>query len=185
MGSILGERAILLQGPYCAMKHALHGFTEALRTELEADGAPISVTLIKPSAINTPYPEHARNLMPTPARLPPLLYDPRLVARAILFAAAHPRRMLTVGGTGRVMASLATLLPARPISAWKPAAKPPSRPTFPPAPGRNDNLYEPREDGAMEGSRPSTRAAPACGSRRRCAPDWRPPRYRRPSARPR
>ena len=31
--------------------------------ELEADDAPISVTLIKPAAIDTPYKEHARNYL--------------------------------------------------------------------------------------------------------------------------
>ncbi len=112
VGSILGERSIMLQGPYSAMKHAVAGFTEALRTELEADGAPISVTLIKPAAMNTPYPEHARNLMPNPATLPPVIYDPRLTARAILYCAGTPRRMMTVGGTGRLLANLATLFPA-------------------------------------------------------------------------
>ena len=45
VGSTLSDRAIPLQGIYCASKHAVKGFTDALRMELEADGAPISVTL--------------------------------------------------------------------------------------------------------------------------------------------
>jgi len=55
VGSSLSDRAIPLQGTYCASKHAVKGYTDALRMELEEEGAPISVTLIKPSAIDTPY----------------------------------------------------------------------------------------------------------------------------------
>ena len=154
VGSILGERSMLLQGPYSAMKHAVHGFTEALRTELEADGAPISVTLIKPAAMNTPYPEHARNRMNAPARLPPVLYDPRLSARAILFAAGHPRRTITVGGTGRMMASLATLFPRATDLAMEAGGGAAQTTDTPPPRARGDNLYEAREDGAIEGATP-------------------------------
>jgi len=47
VGSTLSDRAIPIQGIYCASKHAVKGFTDALRMELEADGDPISVTLVK------------------------------------------------------------------------------------------------------------------------------------------
>lgn len=70
LGSVLSDRAMVLQGSYSATKHAVKAATDALRVELRQDKAPISVTLIKPSAINTPYPEHARNYMDEPARLP-------------------------------------------------------------------------------------------------------------------
>ena len=75
----------------------MKAFTDGLRMELEQDGAPVSVTLIKPSAIDTPYPEHARNYLEEAERLPPMVYDPRLVAEAIAFAAEHPKRDMTVG----------------------------------------------------------------------------------------
>ena len=55
VGSILGEVAIPYQGAYCAAKFAVKGFTEAFRRETEADRLPISLTLIKPAAINTPF----------------------------------------------------------------------------------------------------------------------------------
>jgi NAD(P)-dependent dehydrogenase (short-subunit alcohol dehydrogenase family) len=58
-GSVLSDRAMILQGPYSASKHAVKGFTDALRMEVEEAGDPIDVTLIKPSAIDTPYMEHA------------------------------------------------------------------------------------------------------------------------------
>lgn len=73
VGSILGDRAIIQQGPYSATKHAVQALTDALRMELEREGTGISVTLIKPGAIDTPYPEHARNFMDKAPRLPPPL----------------------------------------------------------------------------------------------------------------
>lgn len=103
IGSVLSDQAMILQGPYSASKHAVKAATDTLRMEFQWDGAPVSVTLIKPAAMHTPYPEHARNYMDLPARLPPILYDPRLVAEAILFAAEHPRRQLYVGGSGYVI----------------------------------------------------------------------------------
>jgi short-subunit dehydrogenase len=105
VGSVLSDRAIPVQGAYSAAKHAVKGFTDALRMELEMDEAPISVTLIKPGPIDTPFPEHARNKMDAPATVPPPVYDPKLVAEAILFAAEHPKRELTVGGGGALMAA--------------------------------------------------------------------------------
>ena len=89
IGSVLSNRAIPLQGPYCAMKAAVMQFTDALRMEWRLEGAPISVTLIKPAAIDTMYPEHARNKLDKPARLPQPLYDAELVAKAICFAAQN------------------------------------------------------------------------------------------------
>jgi NAD(P)-dependent dehydrogenase (short-subunit alcohol dehydrogenase family) len=62
-GSVLGDRAMILQGPYSASKHAVDGFTDALRMDLETGDTPISVTQIKPSAIDTPYMEHARSYL--------------------------------------------------------------------------------------------------------------------------
>src|SRR4030095_16661369 len=63
IGSEVSDIAIPLQGIYSASKHAVAGYTDALRMELEHDRIPMAVTLVKPSAINTPYPEHARNYM--------------------------------------------------------------------------------------------------------------------------
>lgn len=111
LGSVVSDRAIPLQGHYNASKHAIKGFTDTLRMELEKEGLPVSVTLIKPSAVNTPYPEHAGNYMDEEAQLPPPTYEPEVVARAILDAAERPTRDLTVGGKDGVMAVLGGLFP--------------------------------------------------------------------------
>src|SRR4029078_3016992 len=53
IGSVVSDRAIPLQGMYSASKHAVRGYTDALRMELEHDGVPITVPLIKPASLNT------------------------------------------------------------------------------------------------------------------------------------
>lgn len=101
IGSVLSDRAIPVQGAYCASKHAVKGFTDALRMELEKAGLPISVTLVKPSAIDTPYKEHAKNYLAVEPNNPPPVYAPDAVAVAILHCAEHPMRDVFVGGGGK------------------------------------------------------------------------------------
>ncbi|MGX7952756.1 SDR family oxidoreductase [Tsuneonella sp. HG249] len=150
VGSVLSERAIPLQGTYAAMKHAVLGFTEALRMELARADAPISVTLIKPNGIDTPYPEHARNKMSRPASIPPIRYDPALVARAICFACETPRRELLVGGQGVMITQLGNLFPATLDKVMEAMMGDEAQTTVvPPEPGADDNLFEPRKDGRM------------------------------------
>jgi NAD(P)-dependent dehydrogenase (short-subunit alcohol dehydrogenase family) len=159
VGSVLSSRAIPLQGPYCAMKAAVMQFTDTLRMELEQDDAPVAVTLIKPAAIDTPYPEHARNKMGAPARLPQPLYDVELVAKAICFAAQHKRRVLIVGGGGLAINTFAPALPKLADKAMELVGGEVSQTTdVPPAPGASDNLFEPRADGRTESNQnPFTR----------------------------
>ncbi|WP_375408881.1 SDR family oxidoreductase [uncultured Methylobacterium sp.] len=111
LGSVASDVAFPLQGMYCASKHAIKGFTDSLRIELEEEGAPVSVTLIKPAAIDTPFPQHARNYTDQEPKLPPPVYDPREVALAIVHAAENPQRDIYVGGGGRVMSAFQALAP--------------------------------------------------------------------------
>ncbi|MFO0929678.1 MAG: SDR family oxidoreductase [Gemmataceae bacterium] len=112
LGSVAGDRALPLQGMYSATKFAVKGFTEALRMELqEQDGANVSVTLIKPASIGTPFPRHARNYLPVEPTLPPPVYAPDLVAEAILYAAEHPERELAVGGASKAISTLGAVAP--------------------------------------------------------------------------
>lgn len=153
IGSVLSDRAMIWQGAYSAMKHAIRGFTDALRVELARDQIPVSVTLIKPAAIHTPYPEHARNLMDTPAKVPPLVYDPALVAKAVLFAAQNPKRELTVGGFGAGI-QLSNLAPKLTDAMMAAIGVEAQQGEAPPPPGTADNLWQPREDGRKEGVEP-------------------------------
>jgi short-subunit dehydrogenase len=111
IGSTLSDRAIPIQGMYCASKHAVKGFTDAFRMELEAENIPISVTLIKPSAIDTPYKEHAKNYMGVHAENPPPVYAPETVAETILHCAQHPTRDVFVGGGGKALQIAGTYAP--------------------------------------------------------------------------
>ena len=89
----------------------MKGYTDTLRIELEEDGAPISVTLVKPAAIDTPFFEHAKNYMEAAPKPPAPVYDPNVVARAILECAERPVRDVFVGGAGRMIAGMGTLAP--------------------------------------------------------------------------
>ena len=111
VGSVLSETAMPLQGHYSASKHAVKGFTDALRIELEEEDAPVSVTLIQPAAIDTPYPEHARNYMGVEARHQPPVYAPQIEADAILTCAAEPHRNVRVGGAAKMFTVMEKVAP--------------------------------------------------------------------------
>jgi short-subunit dehydrogenase len=111
LGSEVSDRAVPLQGTYSASKHAVKAFTDALRMELEREHVPISLTLIKPAAIDTLFPVHAKNLMDKEPALPPPVYAPELVARAILHAASHPVRDQFIGGAAKLVSLGAQAMP--------------------------------------------------------------------------
>jgi NAD(P)-dependent dehydrogenase (short-subunit alcohol dehydrogenase family) len=105
IGSILSSTGYPLQGHYAASKHAVKGFTDSLRLEIEESGAAVSVTLIQPAAIDTPYPEHAKNYLGVEPRHIPPVYAPEVVAEATLHCASHPQRNVLVGGAGKLFSA--------------------------------------------------------------------------------
>ena len=111
IGSVLSDSSIALQGMYSASKHAVKGFTNALRMELEAESAPVSVTLIKPGAIDTPYTRHAKNYMREEPKHVPPVYAPEEVSRAILYAATHAKRDIYVGSSAKAMSVINRFAP--------------------------------------------------------------------------
>ncbi|HEY0100041.1 MAG TPA: SDR family oxidoreductase [Pyrinomonadaceae bacterium] len=112
VGSVLSDRAVPLQSTYCATKHAVKGFTEAVRMELEHERSGVHLTLIKPAVINTPYYNHARTRMGVEPRAMFPVYEPSLVAEAIIYAAAHPVRDIVVGDGGKFLCVLQRLSPS-------------------------------------------------------------------------
>ncbi len=112
LGSEVSDASIPLQGMYSASKHAVKGFTDALRVELDADEAPVSVTLIQPTAVDTPYPEHAGNYLSQQPMLPTPMIEPEKVASAILDAATDPVRDVKVGAMSKLNTTLAKVLPS-------------------------------------------------------------------------
>lgn len=150
VGSILSDAPIPVQGVYSASKHAVKGFTNALRMELMREQAPITVSLIKPSAIDTPYNRHARNLTGQAVQNPQPVYATHVVADTILYCASHPIREITVGGGGRLIASFYSALPglAEPLLArFAPSLMRDRRSAYEPY---DDGLYDPTEDGLEE-----------------------------------
>ncbi len=111
VGSILSDRAIPLQGIYCASKHAVKAYTDSLRMEVEHDRLPISVTLVKPGSVDTPYTEHAKNYLPNEPQNAPPTYAPEVVAETILYCAEHPVRDVFAGGGAKVVSLFGNLAP--------------------------------------------------------------------------
>jgi NAD(P)-dependent dehydrogenase (short-subunit alcohol dehydrogenase family) len=142
LGSVLSDRAIPIQGMYCATKHAVKGFTDALRMELEREGVPVSVTLVKPSAIDTPFPQHAKNFLDEEPTLPPPLYAPEVVARTILICAERPTREVTVGGGGKAIVEMGAWAPRLTDRVMEAVMEPLQKKGEPPR-HRNGALYAP------------------------------------------
>ncbi len=111
IGSTLSDRALALQGHYSASKHAVKAYTDALRMELEKEDEPIAVSLIKPASINSNYVKHAKNFMDVEPTLPPPVYAPEVVARAVLQCAEHPKRDVVVGGGARALSLMGKVAP--------------------------------------------------------------------------
>ncbi|HTQ18168.1 SDR family oxidoreductase [Mycobacterium sp.] len=92
VGSALGSRAIPLQSAYCGAKHAINGFTESVRTELMHDHSNVHITVVQMPALNTPQFSWVLSRLPRHPQPVPPIYQPEVAARAIVFAADHPRR---------------------------------------------------------------------------------------------
>jgi NAD(P)-dependent dehydrogenase (short-subunit alcohol dehydrogenase family) len=92
VGSTLGYRGIPLQSAYCASKHAIQGFHDSLRCELLHRGTRVRATHVLLPAVNTPQFDWVRSRLPKPAQPVPPIYQPEVAARAVVYAADHPRR---------------------------------------------------------------------------------------------
>ena len=134
VGSEVSDAVVPLQGMYSASKHAVKGFTDALRVEIEEiDKAPVSITLIQPTAVDTPYPQHARNYMDQ---------EPKL-----------PTPMIEVGTMSKVNTTVSKVAPSL---GDKLSAKQVDRQQYD-APPRDPagTLYKPGESGQVHGLEPA------------------------------
>jgi short-subunit dehydrogenase len=156
VGSEASDAAIPLQGMYSASKHAVKGFTDALRIELDADDAGVAVTLIQPTAVDTPFPEHAGSYLSLEPKLPTPMIDPTKVAEAILDAAVRPTRHARVGAMAVVNTTVARLAPHLADSLAKLQIGRQQRQEAPH--DLRGTLYEPSESGRVHG-RGNDRAA--------------------------
>jgi NAD(P)-dependent dehydrogenase (short-subunit alcohol dehydrogenase family) len=149
VGSALGYRSIPLQSAYCGAKHAVNGFTEAVRCELMHDQSNVRITVVQMPAVNTPQFSWVLSRLPRNPQPVPPIYQPEVAAEGVVYAADHPRRKeYWVGGStvGTILAQklAAPLLDRylartgyksqqtgkqaasdRPSNLWEPADQPP------------------------------------------------------------
>lgn len=110
VGSALAYRGIPLQSAYCGAKHAIQGFTESLRCELLHDRSGVQITMVQLPALNTPQFDWALSRMRRKATPVAPIYQTELAAKAITFAADHPRRREYWLGASTVATLLANRL---------------------------------------------------------------------------
>jgi NAD(P)-dependent dehydrogenase (short-subunit alcohol dehydrogenase family) len=144
VGSALGERSIPLQSAYCGAKHAINGFTSSLRCELLHENSGVHVTVVQMPAVNTPQFSWVRSKLPNHPQPVPPIYQPDVAARAVIYAADHPRRKqywvggsttATIAGNRIIPALLDRYLARTGYDAQQTGQKV--------TPGRPNNLWEP------------------------------------------
>jgi NAD(P)-dependent dehydrogenase (short-subunit alcohol dehydrogenase family) len=97
IGSALAHRGIPLQSAYCGAKHAIHGFTDSVVSELTHGKIPVAVSIVDMPALNTvqfgwvksAFADHPQPVAP--------IYQPEVGARAVADVADTPRRRTWVG----------------------------------------------------------------------------------------
>src|SRR5436305_1909827 len=99
VGSALVYRSIPLQSAYCASKAAIRGFTDSLRCELFHEKSPIKICMLQLPAVNTPQFDVVRTRLPRHPQPVPPIYQPEVIATAVLHVAEHPTRELWIAGS--------------------------------------------------------------------------------------
>ncbi|MGH9042043.1 MAG: SDR family oxidoreductase [Acidimicrobiia bacterium] len=92
VGSALAYRGIPAQSAYCGAKHAVEGFTEAIRCELLHGHSSVRIGIVQLPAVNTPQFGWVLSRLPRRAQPVPPIYQPELIARAVVHMADRPRR---------------------------------------------------------------------------------------------
>ncbi len=149
ISSVEAVQPIPYHAAYSAAKHGLRAMTEVIRMELEAEDAPVSVTNIMPASIDTPFFDVAKTKLGVKPRAVPPVYEPEVVARAILFAAEHPSRDLAAGGAGKSFMMLKRISPvaADKMMAW--AGFHLQKTSEEKGPDAPNNLFAPLQDGPV------------------------------------
>lgn len=109
VSSYLGKVPAAGLATYCASKHAVVGFSEALRDELAGSGVTVSVVL--PCAVRTELTAGVKlgGVLPT--------VDPEDIANAVVAACKHRRAVVAVPGWMRVYETTAATVPDRLVAA--------------------------------------------------------------------
>ncbi len=103
ISSVAGFAPLIARTGYAASKHALHGFFDSLRTEVEPLG--VKVMLVCPSFIQTGIEKNALDGQGLPARHPQAIVgvraSPESIADKIFRAASKERRLLLPDSVSR------------------------------------------------------------------------------------
>jgi NAD(P)-dependent dehydrogenase (short-subunit alcohol dehydrogenase family) len=143
VGSALAYRGIPLQSAYCAAKHAVQGFMDSLRAELQHEGTRVRTCMVQLPAMNTPQFGWVKSRLPNKAQPVPPIYQPEVGADAVFWAAHHDRRELWVG-VPTVGAILGDRVAPGLLDRYLAATGYESQQTSEPEdPSRPDNLWEP------------------------------------------
>ena len=146
VGSALAYRGIPLQTAYCGSKHAIKGFTEALRCELMHDKSKVRVTMVQLPALNTPQFDWVLSRLPRRPQPVPPIYQPEVAAKAIVWAAHNPRRELMIGWP-TVKAILGNAVAPGLADRYLASSGYDAQQTDQPvSPDRRDNLFEPVDE---------------------------------------
>jgi NADP-dependent 3-hydroxy acid dehydrogenase YdfG len=145
IGSALAYRSIPLQSAYCSSKAAQRAFTDSLRTELLHARSRVRLSSVHLPAVNTPQFDVVRSRLPRRPRPVGPVYQPEMIARAVLRVAERPVRELWIGGsTWKAIVGGAFLAPGyadRKLSgklAWDGQMTDEPQP-----PGRPDDVFQP------------------------------------------
>lgn len=143
VSSVEAKRSLPLQSAYASAKHGIDGFLESLRVELQHEKLQISVTNVMPASINTPLFNKARTKLGVKPQGVPPIYQPSLVADAILKVAEHPKRDVVVGGAGKIILLAQRISPSLVDFYMERTAFEGQRTNEPKASDAPDNLFEP------------------------------------------
>lgn len=165
VASINSQMPVPILGAYSASKAAVKAYSDVLRMELSHEKAPVAVTVVMPSGIATPISEHGLTHTGEEGKVMPPLYDPTLVANAILTAAQKSVRDVTIGEAGKANTIAWTMFPSMmgKFIGW---VLPKAQSTGD-KPTAGDNLHSPAEDGDiyLDGKRQGIRTSPYTNAR--------------------
>ena len=142
VGSALAYRGIPLQTAYCGSKHAIRGFTDALRTELRHQHSRVRLSTVHLPAMNTPQFSWCRSKLPKHPQPVPPIYPPELAAEAIWWAAHHRRREVWLAPSTTLTILANTVAPGL-LDRYLGRTGVKSQQTDEPVGPRPDDLFEP------------------------------------------
>ncbi|RUO27081.1 short-chain dehydrogenase [Aliidiomarina minuta] len=145
VGSINSQMPVPILGAYSASKAAVKAYSDVMRMELSHEKAPVAVTVVMPSGISTPISAHGKTHTGDEGKVMPPLYDPNLVADAILTAAQKKVRDVTIGEAGKANVMAWAAFPSA-MGKFLGFALPKAQSTGDP-PTEGDNLHTPDKDG--------------------------------------